>query len=226
MTDEQVVVFGGDWRQLLEVIDDRGEDNNTILSCSAKKVSWWSCLTQLKLNKNMRIENMIKKYPQRKIEFKVFNKVLRDIGKNRGPLIHNNQIDLDNIQIRKILNCNIIERSGEDSTALLNNLIDTIYEEMNVTPNPRTYFKDRAILAPRNQEVDSINLSTLEKFKPHQEATSLFATNSLDFTDPNNITEIPVEILSKIDMPCKQQNKLNVYTKHNLRNMCQCYIRS
>jgi hypothetical protein len=133
--------------------------------------------------------------PHRTAEFKKWNKVLRDIGKNRGPLLKDNKIDFNDNAVRSVLNTNHVQS--------IDDLMVKVFDGIENPDLPLNYFKDRAILAPKNIDVTSINNRGLKSFLPEQTPHIYTATNTLDMTDPDNITELPVEILNKIEIPGK-----------------------
>jgi ATP-dependent DNA helicase PIF1 len=89
------------------------------------------------------------------------------------------------------------------SAVALDQLIHAIYPDvglLNLNEDARCkYFRERAILAPRNDCIDEINQKILEQF-PGEERVYLSADTATDDTG-NNMENIPAEYLNNITIP-------------------------
>ncbi|MCO5596686.1 hypothetical protein L7F22_050754 [Adiantum nelumboides] len=99
--------------------------------------------------------------------FEALDKTLRDV-------MHNNMLFGGKKTHLCIGNGNVCDEELHDNVALLacmmlpqnslQGLIDCIYGDLETLSCHATFFKDRAILAPRNKDVDAINNLVLQKF--------------------------------------------------------------
>lgn len=128
------MVFGGDFQQILPVVPKgtRGD----IVSASLQRSSLWSQVIVLHLHKNMRLEPGS--------EEEEFAKWLLDIG-------HGCANDAD----EKVLLPEHMICATEDL------LISTVYPDLAGAIPPPEYLLERIILAPRNSNVDDLNLKIL-----------------------------------------------------------------
>jgi hypothetical protein len=158
----------------------------------------------------MRVQTLINTQPHRQTEFNIWNKILRDIGKNRqlnNQILNDSSIDMTKPVVISTLKINVLPTQNTDDdldalqAAAASTLINSVYPEMNSDNLPYDYFAHKIIVAPRNCDVKLINNTALSLFRPQEQITSFTATNTLDLTDPNNVTEVPVEVLDSIEAP-------------------------
>ncbi|XP_019086293.1 PREDICTED: uncharacterized protein LOC109126861 [Camelina sativa] len=163
----KVVVLGGDFRQILLVIT-KGGRGATILASLNSSVLWNSCKV-LKLTKNLRLRKATSSMDAGALA--TFSKWLHDIGD--GKINESNSGDVE----IEILDDLLINTSG--------NLIEAIFKEIygenfarRTDPN---FFSERAILSPRNDDVDKINQLMLTKL-PGEERRYL-SSDSIETSD-------------------------------------------
>ncbi|XP_076928055.1 uncharacterized protein LOC143591869 [Bidens hawaiensis] len=160
----KVIVFGGNFRQILHVVQNRSRSDIVNASLSLSHI-WTKCKV-LRLTKTMRLtvgcqssnlEDTIR-----------FAKWLLELGE--GKLGGDN----DGNVIIKIPDDLLIR----DSADPLSDLIDFVYPSLLEKCNDILYFHERAILAPLNEVVEEINDKFLSMF-PGEEVEYL-SSDSLD----------------------------------------------
>lgn len=129
----KVMLLGGDFRQILPVVVKGSRQD--IVDASLCRSPLWRHVTVLKLSQNMRILQSTTHQAEHE-----FSQWLLDIGNGL------NQEDMVEIPERMLLH--------EGS---LQALVQWVYHGLQCVQDYGIFFKDRAILAPRNQEVDQIN---------------------------------------------------------------------
>ena len=137
----KVVVFGGDFRQVLPVVQKARKQE--MIDASIVKSYLWPLLTKISLTENMRA-----RFDPH------FSDFLLRVGDGKEPTI-----DADKIKIPT----SMIIPYEEDNISL-KALIDAVF------PNLNDYFENidtmtnRAILTPKNDYVDDINILLIEQF--------------------------------------------------------------
>ncbi|XP_076898142.1 uncharacterized protein LOC143551635 [Bidens hawaiensis] len=146
----KVVVFGGDFRQILLVVTNG--TRSEFVNASINSLYIWSKCKLLKLTKNMRLT--VGCGSSNLEEIKEFADWLLDIGEGNvgGPN--------DGESIVKIPNDLLILNSLDP----IGDLIQFVYPNMLDRFNKVTYFQDRALLAPLNEVVQVINERMLALF--------------------------------------------------------------
>ncbi|XP_076932558.1 uncharacterized protein LOC143598148 [Bidens hawaiensis] len=146
----KVVVFGGDFRQILPVVTNGTRSEFVNASINSSYI--WSKCKLLKLTKNMRL--IVGCGSSNLEEIKEFADWLLDIceGNVGGPN--------DGESIVEILDDLLILNSLDP----IGDLIQFVYPNMLDRFNEVTYFQDRALLAPLNEVVQEINERMLALF--------------------------------------------------------------
>ena len=138
------MIFGGDFQQILLVVANGSRAD--IVNACLRNSYLWTTMQILKLRTNMRLQHS----PQDSS----FANWLVDIG-------HGRHIDDDgNINIPQSM-----LTFSEDE--LINNIYGDI-DLIPLTPPPIDYFLDRAILAPRNIDVQDTNEKILDMMHGHE----------------------------------------------------------
>ena len=166
------VVFGGDFRQCLPVIQ-KGKREDIVgacLTCSRL----WSSVTILHLKQNMRLGQSE--------EDQRFATWLLDVGDGK------NLPEDGNITLPPEMK---VPSSLED-------LISATYPDISQYQNDN-YFQSRTILSTRNDDVDDINQKILHQF-PGQEKT-FWACDSIKESEGNGETAYTPEYLSTLSFP-------------------------
>ncbi|XP_073059734.1 uncharacterized protein [Primulina eburnea] len=129
----KTMVFGGDFRQVLPVVK-RGSKAEQI-AASISRSTFWHCVKIIHLQQNMRSAQDID-----------FSQFLLRIGDGLQHTVNRDFIKLpDSI---------IIPWEGEQSIQML---IDSVFPNMINHVNDEKYMVDRAIITPKNVDVDNIN---------------------------------------------------------------------
>lgn len=135
------ILFSGDFRQILPVVT-RGTRADEI-NASLKRSYLWPHVNKLELKTNMRVSLSSR-------DNRLFPEILLKVG--NGDLTQNNgRIDLDNQNLCVLIN-NIQE------------LVNSVYPDIdNISCKTISWFKERAILSPTNEQVDKVNNLILSK---------------------------------------------------------------
>ncbi|XP_010669963.1 uncharacterized protein LOC104887074 [Beta vulgaris subsp. vulgaris] len=137
----KVIVFGGDFRQVLLVVPKKRREEQ--IDASLVRCKIWPTLQKIKLCENMRA----KSDPQ-------FCEFLLRIGNGTEPQTINDIVKLPPSMIVLYI----------DETTSLNTLIKSVFVDLNMAAiNPNAITK-LAILTPKKQSVDDINKILIDKF--------------------------------------------------------------
>ncbi|WZY79814.1 ATP-dependent DNA helicase pif1-like [Brassica napus] len=140
----KVVVFGGDFRQILPVIPGGGRAE-TILAALNSSYLWEHCKV-LKLTKNMRLLAGLTDDAAK--ELQSFSNWILDIGDGKINLPNDGQVEID------IPSDLLIQNSGEDP---IETMAKEVYGQAFQTSTDKDLYRHRVILTPTNDEVDKIN---------------------------------------------------------------------
>ncbi|XP_052620957.1 uncharacterized protein LOC111898317 [Lactuca sativa] len=146
----KVIVFGGDFRQILPVVP--GGSRQNIVNASLSSSYLWEHCKVHRLTKNMRLTVGRDQSDIGKI--RDFANWLLDIGEGKlgGPNDGETIIDIpDDILIN-------------DSHDPIGSLIEFVYPSILENYSDINYFQERAILVPKNEVVQKINDRLLKKF--------------------------------------------------------------
>lgn len=138
----KTVVFGGDFRQVLPVVQKGTRAQ--IIDASLSRSDLWNYMTKLKLKENMRAQ----KDPE-------FAEYLLRIGNGTEKTNENGEI---------LLPTSICVPNKTDDNGL-DRLIDDIYKTTDASLEDPKYITSRAILATKNNCVDKINLKMIDRFQ-------------------------------------------------------------
>ena len=170
-----VVVFGGDFKQILPVIVKGSRAQ--IVGANLQRSHLWRSITVLRLTQNMRLDTD--------------NDVEREFAQWQLRVGHGDFTDpSDNITLPNHFHC-------PENT--VQSLIDTIYPGVGTNPQPDQYYADRTILCSRNDDVHELNKKILDSF-PGDEKVYLSA-DSIPITERNGEQGdlmYPVEYLNSI----------------------------
>ncbi|XP_020192201.1 uncharacterized protein [Aegilops tauschii subsp. strangulata] len=166
----KTIVFGGDFRQVLPVVQKGTRAQ--IVDASLRGSELWNCMRQLKLVRNMRAQND-----------PWFAEYLLRIGNGTEETNDDGEI---------LLPTSICVPNKTDDTAL-DRLIDSIYQTGNAYLKDPEYITSRAILSTRNDCVDKINLKMIDRFQGEEMVYHSF--DSVE-DDPHNY--YPPEFLNTL----------------------------
>ncbi|XP_035213833.1 uncharacterized protein LOC118187673 [Stegodyphus dumicola] len=127
------ILFSGDFRQILPVVT-RGTRADEI-NASLKRSNLWPHINKLELKTNMRVSSSSR-------ENRLFPEMLLKVG--NGELTQSEErINLENL-------CVLIDNIQE--------LVNNVYPDIdNISYKTISWFKERAILSPTNEQVDKVN---------------------------------------------------------------------
>ena len=147
---KMTMVFGGDFRQVLPVIPKGSRQD--IVGASLKQSYLWDYCKVLKLTANMRLT--VGSRPEDVVEIREFAEWILNVGDGKlgGPNEGEVKIDVPE---------EILLDATDDPIA---SIIDFTYPNMLDNIDDPTYFQEKAILAPTNELVDTINEHLLTKF--------------------------------------------------------------
>lgn len=176
------VLFSGDFRQTLPAIPKRNRADE--VNACLKRSYIWCHVKKLSLTINMRSRI----FPDGNKNFA--NQLLK-LGNGTFEL-HDGQISLNNSNL--CVNVNDIE-----------DLVKAVYPDISsLSHRPLTWFAERAILALRNDAVESINDLILTKFDAESHAYM-----SVDVVmDEDEAVHYPTEFLNSINLPDLPSHKL------------------
>ncbi|XP_076934739.1 uncharacterized protein LOC143601132 [Bidens hawaiensis] len=171
----KVVVFGGDFRQILPVVTN-GTRCECVNACINSSYIWSKCKV-LKLTKNMRLTVGCRSSDVENI--KEFADWLLDIGQRTlgGPNDGESVIDIPD----DLLILNLVDPIGD--------LIRFVYPDILDRFNELTYFQDRALLAPLNEVVQEINERMLALF-PGDEVQYLSSDSLAESEDVSDAVDL------------------------------------
>ena len=165
----KVIVFGGDFRQVLPIVP-RG----TRAQITDATLLWsyiWNNIKIIKLQQNMRAQSDI-----------WFSEFLLRIGNGTEESFTNDYVQLpDDI---------LIEYESEESIHML---IDLVFPDLESKWTSATYMRERAILSTRNQHADSPDALMMDKF-PGKENVYY----SHDSVDDDSYNNYPHDFLNSI----------------------------
>ncbi|XP_071728100.1 ATP-dependent DNA helicase PIF1-like [Rutidosis leptorrhynchoides] len=163
----KVVVFGGDFRQILPVIPKGSRQD--IVNASLNSSYLWSHIKVLKLTVNMRLQTGCNRDEMENI--KEFAQWILDVG--NGTVGGPNDGDAEIIIPDEFL----IKQSDNP----INSIVESTYPDLINNLYENTFFQERAILAPTHEHVDDINERLLQLI-PGDEFTYL-SCDSVDASD-------------------------------------------
>ncbi|XP_019156692.1 PREDICTED: uncharacterized protein LOC109153274 [Ipomoea nil] len=179
----KVVVFGGDFRQTLPVIRS-GSRQDFIEASLVKSHKIWPIVERLVLTENMRAK-----------EDPSFCEYLMRVGNGTEKYVVGNSIQIPRTFLVP----------STDELQSFNSLIDIVFPDlMNFTRDPYPLMK-RGILTPKNEFVDEINNSLIDRF-PGDEKCYISYDELLDSTCKNDF----VDYLHTISVPGLPPHKLIV----------------
>lgn len=184
------MVLGGDFQQTLPVIP-KAPPEEIVRACITKS-RLWQHFEVLHLTQNMRLEN------NQDPAIAEFSAWLLDIGSGR------NQPPDGSVQLPETM------RAGPDGT--LENLIDAVYPGLGDlavgSPQLDTFFSDRMILSPRNDDVHEINRQVLDKVpgaeRLFRSADTVVLERGVDghhhsqIPDGEEVEPVPIEFLNTL----------------------------
>jgi hypothetical protein len=199
-----VVVFAGDFRQVLPVI--RKASRAVTVSRTLKRSMIWPEVTTYHLAENMRVKMRMVQNPNDYLasEFSTF---LQNIGNGDHPTIP--ELGEDVIEVPDYIMSDSQDLSG---------FIDEIYPDLVNNADNIEYMAERAILTPKNKTVDDVNKIVLSNF-PGELHTFHSADSVSDEDDPTIFTPEFLSTLSPSGLPPSELNLKEKCIIQLLRNL-------
>ena len=177
------VLLAGDFRQTLPIIS-KGTPADEVSAC-LRKSDFWKNVESRRLTTNMRARL------QNAPTIAEFSRTLLAIGNGSIAADANGMIDMT--QIGECVNNT-------------NELFDKVYPDLAANVHDIEWLCSRALLAPKNDEVDKLNTLLLAQIDGEMKCY-----NSVDtVTDPEMATSFPVEFLNSLDLPGMPPHKLEL----------------
>src|SRR6266542_1566298 len=175
----KIIVMGGDFRQILPVVI-RGTRAHIINAC-IKSSNLWRFVKVMHLTENMRVQDAMQKQ---------FVDYLLKIGEEKET-IHEN-IGEDIIQLPN----EIIFNENDTIVSFISKIFYNLNENYSNDQTYVDYIKDRAILTPKNEDVDSINEQIINIFS--EEAKEFLSADSVEDKDEVHLGLYPIEFLNTL----------------------------
>jgi hypothetical protein len=171
------VVFGGDFQQTLPVVPKGTRPD--IVQATLQRSQLWNNVHVLQLHQNMRVVSNPNSFP--------FINWLLAVG-------HGRSIDSQNTESSVNVPDTMISACEED-------LITRVYGSLNhPSPMPEpNFFRERAILAPRNNQVRTLNSTILDRFPGVEKTYSSADSYSMDCPNQEQNLNLPVEFLHSLN---------------------------
>ncbi|KAG2215167.1 hypothetical protein INT45_011842 [Circinella minor] len=170
----KIVVFGGDFRQVLPVI--RNGTRAQIVNQSLNRANFWNQVTIHHLRTNMRVQQARNVNDANTL--REFSEYLLRIGDGTEDRVH--------VQDSMIL-------PGFN----LYTLINTVYRDMLSTPPTNDHLTSRAILTPKNKYVTDINNLIIEQLFPGGNIEEFLSADSM--ANPEDQLSYPAELLNELN---------------------------
>ncbi|PIA25525.1 hypothetical protein AQUCO_11200032v1 [Aquilegia coerulea] len=150
----KTILLGGDFRQTLPVVS-KGSREDVVAASISRSYLWSKCqIFILKTNMRLRSNNLS---PEMVKEIEDFSEWVLKLGEGRIPTRSVNEYD-DSSWI-KIPEDLLIENNGDP----IQQIVETIYPDVSTRFAEPNYLKDRCILTPTNDYVDSVNQAVLSR---------------------------------------------------------------
>ncbi|PIA33948.1 hypothetical protein AQUCO_03900069v1 [Aquilegia coerulea] len=178
----KTILLGGDFRQTLPVVS-KGSREDVVAASISRSYLWSKCqIFILKTNMRLRSNNLS---PEMVKEIEDFSEWVLKLGEGRIPTRSVNLYD-DSSWI-KIPEDLLIENNGDP----IQQIVETIYPDVSTRLAEPNYLKDRCILTPTNDCVDSVNQAVLSRIPT---ASRIYASADTVFGVPNHLLELKVGI--------------------------------
>ncbi|KAJ1692544.1 hypothetical protein LUZ63_009242 [Rhynchospora breviuscula] len=166
----KIVVFGGDFRQVLPVV--RRGTKAQIVDATLPMSPLWTYIKKIKLTRNMRASSD-----------PWFAQFLLNVGDGTEPSIGNGFIRIPHEMI--------IPYTTEEES--VNELIETVFPSLNENGHRTDYIASRAILSTKNEYVDRLNQHMIESY-PGEE----LIYHSIDTAEDDARGNYPSEFLNSL----------------------------
>ncbi len=175
----KIIVMGGDFRQILPVVI-WGTRAHIVNAC-IKSSNLWRFIKVMHLTENMRVQDAMQKQ---------FVDYLLKIGEGKETIYEN--IGEDIIQLPN----EIIFDENDTIVSFISKIFYNLNENYSNDQTYVDYIKDRAILTPKNEDVDSINEQIINIFPG--EAKEFLSADSVEDKDEVHLGLYPIEFLNTL----------------------------
>ena len=170
----KVIVFGGDFRQILPVI--RHCTRAQVVSACINRSPLWNRVKVMKLTINMRLQSLDH---QDSVEVRKFSELLLRVGEGTEPENESNMIHLDAKYVVR----------GEN----IANLAGNIYADIKEKYSDRDYITSHIMMSPKNETTEQIN-----EYVMNQLPGEAHVLLSADSVDRSQAALFPTEFLNSI----------------------------
>lgn len=198
----KTVVLGGDFRQVLPVVE--GGSRAEIVNSSLMKSPLWQHVTVLKLRRNMRLSNP-ELSDEERAALERFAQWVLDIG-DGAVHMHTREGEATPSWISLPPDIALLPQSDPISA-----IVDALYDSFSQMYPNAAYLADRAIVCPTNKVADSINETVFSKV-PGEEMLFESCDSICKTLDHAADAELlyPPEFLHKIDPPNFPQHRISL----------------
>ena len=187
-----IIVFLGDFRQVLPVV--RRGRRHQVVDASLKRSVLWTQIRVRNLTTNMRV---MMSSGENQAELAQFAEYLLRIGDGREPCVEGLGSDFIKIPDDLCL-----------SDPTVANLIDAVYGLLPTMWDNQSWLSQRAILTPKNVDVDIINDIITERFNPNAPTKELLSADSVGPEDDPLM--YPSEFLNSLTVSGMPPHKLRL----------------
>nr|GEV97619.1 DNA helicase [Tanacetum cinerariifolium] len=196
------IILGGDFRQTLPV--KKGASKMKIVAASFAESELWSHFKICILKENMRLSQTELDEDERKLTH-TFSSWLLDVGD--GKIGEPDQLDAENVSWIKIPDRYCIP----DDNNGISELIRFIYDEETLQGSSREQLQQKAIVCPKNETADLINLEVLSMLKEDSKTYESSDVATLFGNDGGETDSLyPIEYLNTLNFPGLPPHRLEL----------------
>ena len=182
----KILILAGDFRQTLPVIPHAGAA--TVIDAALNRSYLWKHFEVLQLQENMRVR------ASGDPTLEAFDQWTLSIGDGAVPTLD----ETDMINIPEDMCLEIVPKSAKDphsETRAMKELTEHVYPDLNNNFRNHRWMDGRAILAPTNKQVDTINNLITDSFpgQPH------VLTSSDEVVNPDDLARFNIEYLNSLN---------------------------
>ncbi|GJY13681.1 DNA helicase [Tanacetum coccineum] len=196
------IILGGDFRQTLPV--KKGASKMKIVAASFAESELWSHFKICILKENMRLSQTELDEDERKLTH-TFSSWLLDVGD--GKIGEPDQLDAENVSWIKIPDRYCIP----DDNNGMSELIRFIYDEETLQGSSAEQLQQKAIVCPKNETADLINLEVLSMLKEESktyESSDVATSFGNDGGETDSL--YPIEYLNTLNFPGLPPHRLEL----------------
>jgi hypothetical protein len=177
----KVMLFGGDFRQVLPVVP-RGT-RAQITDATLLRSYIWNIVCRIRLTQNMRAKNDT-----------WFADYLLRIGNGTEETFGDDYVQLpDDIVVEWSQDSSNTAKKTDPEDHTINNLIEKVFPKLEANCSSADYMRERAILSTKNDNVDAVNTIMIERYPGDEKV--YYSFDSVDDDKRNNY---PLDFLNSI----------------------------